>query len=204
MIEWKEKTKQDKTTYKSKLYACINLSVSQQSDTTWGGILQIGNTVVAERAGFPDVEEAKKAITEAYVAFIEKCVNDIGVGFIRKKTILVIEDEEGLSKVVRKFLVKQGYDVLVAHNGQEGFQVLESSSVDLIITDLKMPVMGGETFLHKLKSQYASTMPVIVVTAYGTVEKAVELMKLGVCDFLTKPVDLPRLKEAVVRALQEF
>ena len=98
-------------------------------------------------------------------------------------------------------LEDDGYEVLTAEDGTVGLQKALTEVVDLVITDLRMPGVGGQELLRKVTSETPG-VPVIVLTGHGTVETAVEAMRMGAYDFLTKPLDLDRLSLLVKRALQ--
>ena len=98
-------------------------------------------------------------------------------------------------------LEDDGYEVLTAEDGTVGLQKALTEVVDLVITDLRMPGIGGQELLRKVTSETPG-VPVIVLTGHGTVETAVEAMRMGAYDFLTKPLDLDRLSLLVKRALQ--
>jgi DNA-binding NtrC family response regulator len=115
-----------------------------------------------------------------------------------KQTILVIEDEEKLRRVIGLHLAAGGYDVKAAGTAEEGFKLAGDAA--LILTDLKLPGMDGLELLEKLKGQNSHT-PVVVMSAFGTVENAVEAMKRGAVDFLPKPFSLDHLSVVVERAL---
>ena len=115
-----------------------------------------------------------------------------------KQTILVIEDEEKLRRVIGLHLAAAGYDVKAAGTAEEGFKL--AGDAGLILTDLKLPGMDGLELLEKLKGQNSHT-PVVVMSAFGTVENAVEAMKRGAVDFLPKPFSLDHLSVVVEKAL---
>ncbi len=118
-----------------------------------------------------------------------------------KFTILIIDDEKNIREGLAMALDDEGYKTLTAGNGREGLDIALKEEVDLVITDLKMPVLSGEEVLQQVLSKTPG-VPVIVLTGHGTVETAVEAMRLGAYDFLTKPLDLDRLFLLVKRALQ--
>jgi two-component system response regulator AtoC len=115
------------------------------------------------------------------------------------KRILVIEDEEKLRRVMELQLHSAGFEVEQAGSAEEGQKLADR--VDLIITDLKLPGMDGLELLANLRA-HNSTVPVVVVTAYGTVEKAVEAIKSGASEFLLKPFSLEHLVAVVHKALE--
>jgi DNA-binding NtrC family response regulator len=116
-----------------------------------------------------------------------------------RQTILVIEDEEKLRRVIGLNLSSAGFDVKAAGSAEEGFKL--AGDADLILTDLKLPGMDGLALLEKLNGQN-SHAPVIVMSAFGTVENAVEAMKKGAVDFLPKPFSLDHLGVVVNKALE--
>ncbi len=118
-----------------------------------------------------------------------------------KFTILVIDDEKNIREGLAMALEDEGYEVLAADNGKTGLEKALKEEVDLVITDLKMPEVSGEEVLRHVISKTPG-VPVIVLTGHGTVETAVEAMRMGAYDFLTKPLDLERLFLLVKRALQ--
>src|SRR6266853_107018 len=118
---------------------------------------------------------------------------------MRKATILVIEGEEKLRRVIGLHLAAGGYDVKAAGTAEEGFKLAGDAA--LILTDLKLPGMDGLELLEKLKDQNSHT-PVIVMSAFGTVENAVEAMKRGAVDFLPKPFSIDHLNVVVDKALE--
>ena len=113
--------------------------------------------------------------------------------------ILVIEDEEKYRRVISLHLSSSGYEVKAAATAEEGLKV--ASDADLILTDLKLPGMDGLALLEQLRAQNMLT-PVIVMSAFGTVENAVEAMKKGAVDFLPKPFSLDHLSVVVEKALE--
>jgi len=100
--------------------------------------------------------------------------------------ILVVDDEQHMLKLFEKILTKQGHEVRTAASGTEAISLLEKNDFDLIFSDLLMPDLGGMDLLKEVKAGY-SDIPFIVITAYGTIESAVEAMKTGAFDYLTKP-----------------
>ena len=118
-----------------------------------------------------------------------------------KFNLLVVDDEKNIREGLGTSLEMDGYNILLASNGEEALNVLNKKDVDLIITDLRMPVMSGQELLKKVISSYPG-MPVIILTGHGTIETAVNAMRDGAYDFLTKPVNLDRLTLLVKRALQ--
>lgn len=106
--------------------------------------------------------------------------------------ILVVEDRESLRTMLQRALVQDNYDVSVAEDGAAGIRQVQEEEFDLVLTDLRLPHGSGIEVLRACQELPAGP-PVVVLTAYGTVESAVEAMKLGAIDFLEKPVDLDEL-----------
>jgi len=107
--------------------------------------------------------------------------------------ILVVDDEAPIRDVIRKGLSQMGgYDVEVAQNGLDAIEKIEKDVFDLVLTDLKMPEMNGLELLKTIKGIRPEVM-VILMTAYGSIETAVEAMKIGANDYITKPIDLNEL-----------
>ncbi len=100
--------------------------------------------------------------------------------------ILLVEDESNMAKMQAKILHRKGYTVEAVCNGQEALRLLDQTNFDVVITDLKMPVMDGMQLLHEMRAR-ACECPVIVLTGHGTIESAVEAMQRGATDYLTKP-----------------
>jgi DNA-binding NtrC family response regulator len=120
-----------------------------------------------------------------------------------KGRILIVEDERDMLFGLQKILSKQGHNVEIAETGSTGVEKVEKSFFDIVITDLKMPGVDGIELLRKVKEAYSDTM-VIVITGYGTVESAVEAMKLGAYDYITKPFDAEHIKMVVRKALRQI
>jgi DNA-binding NtrC family response regulator len=118
-----------------------------------------------------------------------------------KFTILVIDDEKNIREGLGAALELDGYSVILAADGTEGLDIALHSDIDLVITDLRMPGVSGEEVLRRVTSETPG-IPVIVLTGHGTVESAVDAMRSGAYDFLTKPLNLDRLSLLVKRALQ--
>jgi len=116
-----------------------------------------------------------------------------------KRRVLVVEDEDKLRRVIELHLTAGGYEVEQARTAEEA--VLRAGEADLVITDLRLPGMDGMELLSHIRRQNAHT-PVIVMTAFGTVENAVAAMKAGAVDFLLKPFSLDHLTTVVEKALE--
>ncbi len=115
--------------------------------------------------------------------------------------VLVVEDDESLRRVTQAQLEKCGYQTAVAGEVPEALELLASGPCDLVITDLNLPGLSGLDLLRKVHVEYPETT-VVVVTAYGTIESAVEAMKAGAYDYITKPVHPDELRALVTRVLE--
>lgn len=118
-----------------------------------------------------------------------------------KAKILVIDDDTSLRRVLEYNLQEEGYDVAAAASGEDGLRLFKQLQPDLVITDMKMSGMDGLKVLKSIKESSADTL-VIIITAFGTVDVAVEAMKAGAYDYITKPFNREALKLTVKKALQ--
>lgn len=114
------------------------------------------------------------------------------------KHILIIDDEENLRHMLSVMLTRQGYRVDSAAHGGEGLAVIHGKAYDFILCDIRMPEMDGKTFLVKALEEHVSS-PIIMMSAYGTVDTAVECMKMGAYDFISKPFK----KDEIVMVLKK-
>lgn len=115
--------------------------------------------------------------------------------------ILLVEDKDSMLRMLSRTLQAEGYYVLEAQDGQEALDLFRKNWVDLILTDLQMPGMDGLQLLREIKDE-GFPAEVIIMTAFGTIERAVEAMKLGALDFITKPFDTDHLLILVRRAME--
>ena len=118
-----------------------------------------------------------------------------------KFNILIIDDEKNIREGLSASLEMEGYNTVLAENGKEGLELFAKGDIDLVITDLRMPQVTGEEVLDKIISG-SPGVPVIVLTGHGSIDTAVDAMRKGAYDFLTKPLNLDRLTLIVKRALQ--
>jgi len=114
--------------------------------------------------------------------------------------ILLVDDEPHFCRVMAMHLADEGYAVTGVTSGEEALERFKGEKHDLVITDLKMPGMDGVALLEAVRD-VSGDVPVILLTAYGTVDTAVAAMKLGAFDYIMKPVDVDELKMVVARAL---
>ncbi len=120
-----------------------------------------------------------------------------------QKRLLVVDDDDSLRWVTQAQLQQSGYAVEAAASGQEALDRIRDAQPDMVITDLMMPGMSGLDLLRKIRADYPEII-VIVVTAFGTVESAVEAMKAGAYDYITKPVNMDELRLIVSRGLEHL
>lgn len=116
------------------------------------------------------------------------------------QNILVVDDEAKMRRLLEIMLTQMGHDVQQAEDGLAALTCLQTQQVDLIITDLRMPNLDGIGLLRQLREEH-NEVPVIVVTAYGTVESAVAAMKYGATDYIIRPFEIDAVEAAVKRAL---
>jgi two-component system NtrC family response regulator len=117
------------------------------------------------------------------------------------RTILLIDDDESLRRVMEYNLREDGYRVATAADGRSGLDRFQAQAVDLVLTDVRMPEMDGMEVLARLRTMQPD-LPVIVLTAHGTIDSAVEAIKVGAFDYLTKPFSREQLLTAVRKALE--
>ena len=120
----------------------------------------------------------------------------------KKPEILLVDDEEALCTAAEKILTKEGYHVTSMNTAADGLAKFERDGADLLITDLMLPDADGISVLKRAK-ELRPTVEVIVITGHGTVEKAVEAMRLGAYDFIEKPLDRTELVKAVGKAVEK-
>ncbi len=115
--------------------------------------------------------------------------------------ILIVDDEAGMREFLSIFLEREGFQVESAQDGQEALEAAEKTPFDLIISDLRMPTMDGVRLLEGLR-KFQPEIPVILMTAYASAESAIEAMKLGAYDYITKPFRVEEVKQVISRALE--
>ncbi|MCR4301243.1 MAG: sigma-54 dependent transcriptional regulator [Sulfuricaulis sp.] len=118
-----------------------------------------------------------------------------------KRTVLVVDDEQNLQRVMRMVLENAGHEVLVANSGESALTHVQNPNLDVILTDLRMPGMGGEEFVVRSRKERPD-VPVIIVTAHGTIRSAVKSIHDGAADYLTKPFEPEQLEIAVHNAIK--
>ncbi len=117
-----------------------------------------------------------------------------------KLNILVVDDDDAHREMIKAVLAEEGYDIHEADDGQTAIELVEKQFYSLILMDIKMKVVGGIEAFRKIKD-ISPSIPVIMITAYASVETAVQALKLGAFDYITKPIDIDELKIAVEKAI---
>src|SRR4030067_1849663 len=116
--------------------------------------------------------------------------------------ILIVDDEKNLLEVLSIMLAQEGYNVTTSTGGKEVFEILENNEFDMVITDIKMPIISGLDVLRFVKESSPDTV-VIMITAFASHETAVETMKAGAYDYITKPFNNDRIKLVIKKALEK-
>ena len=117
-----------------------------------------------------------------------------------RRQILVVDDEPNLRRVLSALLARDDYDVHTAEDGEQALAVLDEHHIDLVVTDLRMPKIDGMELLRRVRAM-DEDLPVVIITAHGTVDNAVEALKTGAFDYITKPFDQTEVRTIVKKAL---
>ena len=120
---------------------------------------------------------------------------------VSQRRILLVDDDQALADSVAVVLESRGYDVIHARDGTEGVEIANKEDIDVILTDFRMPGMEGMDLLKSLR-QSKSNVPIILATAFGTTNLAINATKHGAFEYLTKPFEMPELLDCIDRALQ--
>lgn len=120
---------------------------------------------------------------------------------VQTASILVVDDEENAREGLSKILSKEGYKVETAANGKEAIDNLKRQRYDLVITDMRMPLMDGFEVLREIKKM-DENIGVIMITAYGEVESYLEAMNMGAFEYINKPVRVNELKRVITKVLE--
>lgn len=115
--------------------------------------------------------------------------------------ILIVDDEDGMRRLLNRVLTRENYEVSTVGSGAEALRLIAGERFDLVVTDIKMPEMDGLQLLEELK-EYEPSLPIIVMTAYGTIENAVQALRLGAYDYIAKPFETDEIKLTVAKALE--
>jgi len=118
----------------------------------------------------------------------------------KEETILIVDDDPSIREFLEIFFLNEGYDIICTSNGLEALEILKTKEVALVLTDLKMPKMDGIELLKAIKKSYPH-LPVIMITAFASLESAVEAMNEGAWDYVSKPFQLEEVRQVVEKAL---
>jgi response regulator RpfG family c-di-GMP phosphodiesterase len=116
------------------------------------------------------------------------------------KRVLIVDDEPSICDILEKFLKKKGYEVARASDGAQALKIIDKDPIDIVVSDIKMPGISGVELLQKIREQ-RKNMPVLITTGFPTLDTAIEALKLGAYDYLTKPFHLEEIGEKIRRAL---
>jgi DNA-binding NtrC family response regulator len=114
--------------------------------------------------------------------------------------LLIVDDEKAICTILGQYLQKSNFHVFSTGSGEEALKIIEQNKIDLVLTDIKMPGMSGVDLLRWIK-EHNRSIPVLVTTGFPTLDTAVEALKLGAFDYLTKPFHLEEVGEKIKRAL---
>src|SRR5215203_3763410 len=117
------------------------------------------------------------------------------------QTILIIDDDRDMCLLLKRFLTRHGYEVLEAYNGKKALEILESTEPSLVMCDFRLEDMEGNVLLGKIKERYPH-LPVIIITGYSDIKIAVEVMKMGAYDYITKPLFPDEILVTIRKALE--
>ena len=116
--------------------------------------------------------------------------------------MLIVDDEPRLLRVLRMGLPEHGFNVLTAANGQEALKILFDKHVDVVVTDVRMPVMDGVELIYEME-RLGIKLPVVVTTAHADVDTAVKTLKHGACDYIRKPFSVDELVQSVKNVMEK-
>lgn len=179
--------------------------------------INTSNCEVIIMTGFSSQEVAIKALQRGAIDFLEKPINydemHTALGravekviekedFIFKHTVLVVDDDKQFTNVIKEILQKEGYDVYIANDGKQGLDIISEHKIDIILTDIELPLINGMDLLEKAKKYYKDN-EVIMITGHGNEELAVKALRRGAMNYLRKPIDLEELLIAVDHAKEK-
>ncbi|UCG61947.1 MAG: response regulator [Candidatus Zixiibacteriota bacterium] len=121
---------------------------------------------------------------------------------MNQHSILVVDDELLIRDLLYDFFTEQGWDISVAESGEKALQILRSRKFDLVLTDLKMPVMDGLALTSQVKEEYPG-LPVVIMTGYPSVDSAVSALRQKVADYIIKPFNINQLYKVVEEKINE-
>jgi DNA-binding NtrC family response regulator len=120
---------------------------------------------------------------------------------LAKGSLLIVEDEPGIRQILSQILAKYSSNVQTASNGKEALGLIKAGNVDVILSDISMPIMNGLELLAEVRNM-GMELPFVFLTAYGDKEKLIEALRLGATDFLEKPFDPPVVIDVIQKAFE--
>ena len=120
---------------------------------------------------------------------------------MNQHSILVVDDELLIRDLLYDFFIDQGWDISLAESGEKALEILRSRKVDLVLTDLKMPVMDGLTLTSEVKQNYPD-IPVVIMTGYPSVDSAVSALRQKVADYIIKPFNINQLYKVIEQQIR--
>ena len=121
---------------------------------------------------------------------------------MKKRNVLVVDDDQDVLSMLERLLQKLEYNPFVAYNGEEALRIVDTNKIDVVVSDLVMPEMDGMELLKRIKSR-KSDIPFVMITGHPTIETAVEAIKKGAYDYLTKPFQVEEVQIKIDRALEK-
>jgi DNA-binding NtrC family response regulator len=121
---------------------------------------------------------------------------------MKDKKFLFVDDESGMRSLVKEFFSNEGYTTVEAENGKEALKLIDNENFDAVVTDMRMKEMDGLTLLREIRTR-SSALPVILITAFGSIEAAVEAIKEGATNFIPKPFKMQTLKVILDKAIEQ-
>ena len=121
---------------------------------------------------------------------------------MKKRNVLIVDDDPDVLSMLQRLLKKLEYNPFVAQNGEEALQIIDTNKVDVVVSDLVMPEMDGMELLKRVKSRKGD-LPFLMITGHPTIETAVEAIKKGAYDYLTKPFQIEEVQIKIDRALEK-
>ncbi len=118
----------------------------------------------------------------------------------KEPAILVVDDERSMCELLKDALIGDGYNILTTENPYKAIEIVKEKDINIVLLDLVMPQMDGIDVLKEVKKSKPDTV-VIIMTAYGTIDTAVEAMKFGAYDYITKPFKMSKIKTIIARIL---
>ena len=114
--------------------------------------------------------------------------------------LLIVDDEKSICEILGQYLRMKGYSVNIARSAEDAINIIKKDKIDLVLSDIKMPGMSGVDLLNWIR-KYNRVLPVLLTTGFPTLDSAIEALKLGAFDYLTKPFHLEEIGEKIKRAL---